>query len=158
MGAFSSSSALLQVVRLCQSTLDLTTQNPTAMIKSRRLATSLNGSGTGSLMSVRRCLVPRDFVGSKFLPQWSTYREVSGGHGTSRFLINWSPSALAAETQSRVPDLTPTLDLAKPFTICQRTFIHSVLNFILVGVIVLINVFHIFVSNAPQPCSYCWHV
>merc|ERR1712141_605861 len=49
------------------------------------------------------------------------------------------PSALAAETQSREPDLNPTLDLSKLFTICQRTFIHSVLNFILVGVIVLIN-------------------
>merc|ERR1719462_662953 len=78
---------------------------------------------------------------------------------TSRVLIKTPslPSALAAETQSRKRDLTPTLDLAKLFTICQRTFIHSVLNFILVGVIVLINIFHIFVSNAPQQCSYCWH-
>merc|ERR1712004_871915 len=76
---------------------------------------------------------------------------------TSRVLIKTPslPSALAAETQSREPDLTPTLDLAKLFTICQRTFIHSVLNFILVGVIVLINIFHIFPSNAPQQCSYC---
>ena len=32
------------------------------------------------------------------------------------------------------------------------------LNFILVGVIVLINIFHIFASNAPQRRSYCWHV
>merc|ERR1711936_210216 len=100
-GAFSSSSASLQVVRLCQSTLDLTTQSPTAMIKSRLLFTSLSGTGTGSLMSVRRCLVPRDFVGSKFLPQWSTYREVSGGHGTSRFLINWSPDLATGASLNR---------------------------------------------------------
>merc|ERR1712156_739552 len=71
---------------------------------------------------------------------------------TSRVLIKTPslPSALAAGTQSRELDLTPTLDLAKLFTICQRTFIHSVLDFLLVGVIVLINIFHIFVSNAPQ--------
>jgi len=77
---------------------------------------------------------------------------------TSRVLIKTPslPSALAAETQSREPDLTPTLDLAKLFTICQRTFIHSVLNFILVGVIVLINIFHIIphICHGRRPCNF----